>query len=351
MGLSAFEGFVYLQSDISLLGDRLSLHPGIRAGKYFLKGSKGFALFEPRFRVHYQSSAQSQFELDYSRMSQTVHSLNSSGTSLTPDIWIPVTEKLKPATSDQFSVSYSRKYPDNQANFQVGGFYKEMRNLIDYNRNTGFGTIKGNWDEEFAANGFGEAFGLEISADKQFDRVKVEGNYTLSRSIRRFDEINGGAYFPQNFDRPHNLNLSSLIRLNRKTTLSLLWTYRTGQPITLGLQTFRLTNNHRFSLAPYADQWENFGLSDPYPLFYEDALLVDEMNNYRMPEYHRLDLAMNHRKEWENGWTRTVGIAIYNAYNRQNAYYIFTEKDGDGFSFRKFTLFPILPTVSYGVKF
>jgi len=351
VSLNAFEGFLYLQSDISLLEDKLNIHPGLRWGKYFLQGGTDFTLWEPRFSINYSLSPKEVIHADYSRMSQTVHSLNSSGTALTPDIWIPVTERLKPAYSDQVSLSYSREFEKEKSSIQTGVFYKEMHNLIEYNQRSGFGTIRGNWDEEFSNNGFGKAYGIEISGDKQFDRIRIEGNYTLSRSVRRFADINQGAFYSQNFDRPHNITLTSLIKLNQKTTLSLLWTYQTGQPITLGLQTYQAINNHRISLAHYADQQENFNLTDPNRVFFEEVLLVDEMNNYRMPDYHRLDLGLNHRKRWANDWIRTVSVSIYNTYNRQNAYFIYTERNEETLKFYQFTLFPILPSVSYGLKF
>jgi hypothetical protein len=157
--------------------------------------------------------------------------------------------------------------------------------------------------------------------------------------------------FAHNFDRLHNVTLTSLVKLNQKTTLSLLWTYQTGQPITLGTQTYNAINNHRISLGHYADQQANFGLANPNPTFFEDVLLVGDLNNYRMPNYHRLDVALSHRKRWRNNWVRTFSVNIYNAYNRQNAYFIYTQKTEDGIGFRQFSLFPILPTVSYGVKF
>ncbi|KEO73733.1 hypothetical protein [Anditalea andensis] len=119
----------------------------------------------------------------------------------------------------------------------------------------------------------------------------------------------------------------------------------------MGLQTYRAINNHRISLAHYADQQENLNLRDPNRVFFEEVLLVDELNNYRMPDYHRLDLGLTHKKRWANDWIRTVSVSVYNAYNRQNAYFIYTEKSEASLKFYQFTLFPILPSVAYGIKF
>jgi hypothetical protein len=307
--------------------------------------------------VQYNPTEDADFQLDYSRMSQTVHSLNSSGTSLTADIWVPVTERLKPAISDQVSLLYNRDLPSHGLKVQTGVYYKEMKGLINFNGNAGFATIRGEWDESIAANGFGRAYGFEMAAEKQFEGFKVEGNYTFSRSVRRFEGINGGRYFPQNFDRPHNITLTSVLKLNQKTSLSLLWTYHTGQPISLGVQAYPSINNHFFLGGSVHSVKEgylrnvNSDLTDPNITNFENTLIVDDINNFRMPDYHRLDVALTHKKTWKNGWRRTFGASLYNAYNRQNAYFIYAEMDGRQMKFHKLILFPILPTLSYGVKF
>ena len=355
--LQALEGYAYIQGDFSWFDDKLGLHPGLRVGTYALEESKGFNLLEPRFRVQYNPTGDSDFQLDYSRMSQTVHSLNSSGTSLTADIWVPVTERLKPAISDQVSLLYDRRVPSHGIKVQTGIYYREMKGLVDFNGNAGFTTIGGEWDRAIANNGFGRAYGFETAIEKQFEGFGLEGNYTFSRSVRRFEGLNGGRYFPQNFDRPHNLTLTSVLRLNEKTSLSLLWTYHTGQPVSLGVQAYPSINNHVFSEGVWKLNDEgvythaNYEVADPDIVHFEHTMLVDDTNNFRMPDYHRLDLALNHTKTWKNGWKRTFGASLYNVYNRQNAYFIYAERAESQMRFYKLTLFPVLPTVSYGVKF
>ena len=82
-------------------------------------------------------------------------------------------------------------------------------------------------------------------------------------------------------------------------------------------------------------------------------------NNYRMASYHRLDLAFNFRKKKKWG-QRTWSLGAYNAYNRKNPYFISIEPDyqySDDGSYvvnrvaRQSSLFPIIPSISYHVKF
>src|SRR5690606_34533644 len=133
----------------------------------------------------------------------------------------------------------------------------------------------------------------------------------------------------QNFDRPHNLTVSSVVKLNKKTTLSALWTYHTGQPISLGVQTFSAISNHFFYGGSVPSEREGFlraknnELTNPNITNFENPLIVDDVNNFRMPDYHRLDISLAHSKMWRNGWKRTFGVSVYNTYNRQNAYFIY----------------------------
>ncbi len=349
VSMDAWELFGYIQGDFTFLTDRLSVHPGIRAGRYFLGGKAGFNLIEPRLRILWNINDYSNYQISYARMGQTVHSLNSSGTSLTADVWVPVTERLRPAISDEVSLAWNTLFSKAGIELQTGIYYKEMRDLIDFNGNSGFATISGQWDEAIAAHGFGRAYGFELMAHKKFEKFSVEGNYTLSRSVRKFEYINQGRFYPQNFDRPHNLTVSSVVKLNKKTTLSALWTYHTGQPISLGVQTFSAINNHFFYETYFTAH--NTRLTNPNITNFENPLIVDDVNNFRMPDYHRLDISLAHSKMWRNGWKRTFGVSLYNTYNRQNAYFIYAERSDSELRFYKFTLFPILPTISYGVKF
>jgi hypothetical protein len=278
-------------------------------------------------------------------MGQTVHSLNSSGTSLTADVWVPATQRLRPTVSHQLSLGWRKSFLDTDIEVVAGAFYKEMTDLINFDGNTGFATIEGEWDGAITSGGFGRAYGFEVMASKNFRDLSLEGNYTFSRSVRRFGSINEGNFFPQNFDRPHNFSISSIYRLNKKTTISALFSYFTGQPITLGMELFPAYNNHYFFGI------NNVNLESPFFMNSEEAMVVIDVNNYRMPDYHRLDVSFNHKKGWKNGWERTFSVSVYNMYNRQNAYFIFTDRTPEVIKFKKLTLFPILPSVSYQVNF
>lgn len=353
--LNGTEAAFFVQSKLNLANDKLVLYPGMRLGLYALDGGFIQPLFEPRFRSAYRFSENSQIMFSFSRMNQTVHSLNTSGVALLPDIWVPATERLRPTTSDEVSMGWDKFFQRFGLNGQFGLYYRQMRNLIQFDGNTGFATIQDQWDEAIINEGQGYAYGLEMSFDKSLKNFQLDMNYTFSRSFRRFDQINNGDFFPHIFDRPHNTSLTGVWKINEKTNISALWTYQTGQPITLGSQLFPAINNHYFYgglfSSPQNIRSGNTQLSFPYQNVFENPLLLSETNNYRMPDFHRLDVSLSHEKVWRNGMRRRLNLSVYNAYNRQNPYFIYAVREDVGIRFKKLTLFPILPSISYGVRF
>ena len=85
--------------------------------------------------------------------------------------------------------------------------------------------------------------------------------------------------------------------------------------------------------------------------YYGNITNFDKRNNYRMPSYHRLDVGINFTKEKKWG-ERTWSIGFYNAYSRQNPFFIqIAYKDNGTPYLEQVSLFPIIPSVSYSFKF
>ncbi|MDQ2655923.1 MAG: TonB-dependent receptor, partial [Bacteroidota bacterium] len=88
-----------------------------------------------------------------------------------------------------------------------------------------------------------------------------------------------------------------------------------------------------------------------------------ERNGYRLPAFHRFDLSatLNPRKNAHRKWKGQWVFSIYNVYNHQNPFTIYTRTrqdedgnilgDGSEKEARLIYLFPILPSVTYNFKF
>ncbi len=88
--------------------------------------------------------------------------------------------------------------------------------------------------------------------------------------------------YPSNYDQPNIINLNWKYGLSRRFSLTGNFNYRTGRPITV----------------PYS-----YTVIDNTPIVNFSA-----RNGYRVPDYHRLDLALviegNHKKKkfWDGTW-------------------------------------------------
>jgi hypothetical protein len=94
--------------------------------------------------------------------------------------------------------------------------------------------------------------------------------------------------------------------------------------------------------------------------------VVDEYtsrNGFRLPDFHRLDLSATLKSRIVPGrkWSSEWNFSIYNAYNRKNPFTIYTRtvRDSEGNTVQGSSekeavmiyLFPILPSISYNLKF
>jgi hypothetical protein len=91
---------------------------------------------------------------------------------------------------------------------------------------------------------------------------------------------------------------------------------------------------------------------------------LDQRNNFRMPDYHRLDLGVNFHKQKKHG-ERTWSISTYNTYNQKNPFLVYvkskykevynpetkTYQVAEVKSLTKLTLFTVIPSISYAYKF
>jgi hypothetical protein len=74
-------------------------------------------------------------------------------------------------------------------------------------------------------------------------------------------------------------------------------------------------------------------------------------NGFRMRDYHRLDLGINFNKE-KRWYTRTWSFSVYNAYNRQNPFFLYFGNDIQGHrTLKQISLFPAIPSVAFRMKF
>jgi hypothetical protein len=176
--------------------------------------------------------------------------------------------------------------------------------------------------------GKGIAYGAEFYLKKTKGDFTGWISYTLSRSLRKFDDINKGDFYSARQDRIHDLAIVGIYKLSDKVTVSANWVFYTGDAATFPSGKYTVEN-----------------VQVPY---------YTERNGYRYPNYHRLDLGVTlqgkQRKNFESSWN----FSIFNAYGRQNTYTINFRQNKDNPAQTEAVqtaLFKIIPSITYNFKF
>lgn len=282
--------------------------------------------FEPRAALNYQLNEVSAVKLGYNRNYQYLHLLTNATSSTPTDVWIMSSNNVKPQIADQLSLGYFRNLKENTYETSVEVYYKDMQNNIDY-RN-GANVFFNEQIEGDLVYGDGEAYGLELLIKKKKGRLTGWIGYTLSRTLRQYDEINDGDPFPARQDRIHDVNLIMMYALTPKLTLSANFLYYTGDAVTFP-----------------SGRYQSDGMVVP---------LYTERNGYRMPDYHRLDLGVNWERKKTERFESSWNFSLYNAYGRENAFSVTFQpsKDTPGATEAvQLSLFKWIPSVTYNFKF
>lgn len=302
---------------------------------------RNYGGIEPRLTLSYLTGENSALKTSYARTYQYVHLLSNSTTTTPTDIWIPSSNNVKPEIADQWAFGYYQNFADNQYEFSIEGYYKDMQNVIDYKTGAEINlnpTIEGD-----LVYGNGRAYGVEFFLRKRTGKFTGWISYTLSRSERQFDEINQGEWFAARQDRTHDISVVGMYKLNDRVTLSGTWVYYTGNAVTFPSGKYRIDG-----------QVVNY---------------YTERNGYRMPDYHRLDLGLTLEgksykmkrnpetgvkektpKRYQDSWN----FSLYNAYGRENAYSISFEESQDNPGTTEavqLSLFKYVPSVTYNFNF
>ncbi|MBW8325230.1 MAG: TonB-dependent receptor [Prolixibacteraceae bacterium] len=335
--IHAQELYAYIEDNMDL-GSRLSVNFGLHSSG-FLVENKFYTSLQPRLSARVMASDRMSFKAAYSKMSQYIHLLSSSTISLPTDLWLPTTKKIKPQTSHQFALG--GVYQVNRTiDFSIEGFYKTMSNLLEYKEGASFVGASTGWEDKVEM-GKGWSYGLEFLLEKKIGKTTGWIGYTWSKAERQFDNLNWGKKFYARYDRRHDISLVMTHKFSNRFDIGLTWVYGTGNAVTLPTQNITsigIPHVQNFTSTTY----EYYG----------------QRNNYRMPSYHRMDVGFNFHKQKKHG-IRTWNIGFYNAYSRQNPFFLFFDSTSDeeyqstGKSrvLKQLSLFPIIPSISYSYKF
>jgi hypothetical protein len=262
---------------------------------------------EPRIALRYTLNGKSSVKCSYNRINQFINLISNNSVMSPIDTWTLSNTNVKPLVSDQYAVGYFRNFAQNTYEISVEAYYKFQQNLSEI-KNGALVLLNEHIETDLLyAKGF--AYGIEFYARKSSGRLTGWISYTYSRSMLKtsgtfaLEQINRNNYYPSNFDKPNNLVVNINYHLSRRWRISGTFTYNTGRPVTLPELKYLANGNQ---LIYYSDR-----------------------NKYRLPDYHRLDIAITYdenlrlKKMWKGSWT----LSVINVYGRDNAYSVYYAKE------------------------
>jgi len=353
------ETALYLADELTLT-DRLKLYAGLRFSSFFALGpsdvrtytpgrplveenirdtlsfgrgelSRAYAGLEPRLNLRYLLNDQSSLKFSYNRGYQYLFVLSNTVAMAPTDQWKLADYHIAPQFLDQLSAGYYLDFPGTAMSASVELYRKWGHRIVEYRDGASF--TESPFVESTTLQGDQKAYGVETMFRRDAGGLNGWLSYTYSRSFMQVDlaetgeQINGGKPYPSNFDRPHNVSLVLNYKRGRRVSLSGNLVYMTGRPSTYPVSVY-------------------YEYEVPY-------IQYSDRNNYRIPDYFRLDLSMNiegslrRNKPFHSFWM----LGVYNLTGRKNAYSVFFQNESGLIRGYKLSIFsqPIF-TVSWNVR-
>lgn len=343
--VKSLDAFLYGEEEYHF-SEKFSVSAGFHTRVYTVQ-KKTFVSFLPRAHVLYNPVAKFFLRASVSGLSQNMHLLATSSSDILNDLWVPATANAKPENGWNYSAGMLHKLPLG-FEWSIDGFYRHMENLIEYKDGAESNSASKPWSEQIVTGGKGRSYGAEIYFARAKGRITGSIAYTLAWSQRKFAELSNGNFYPYKYDRRHNVAAQINFLIGKHFEIGASWVYGSGNMYTLPLQSY-----HSW-IAAY---WHNINVSqgvlnDSYS---ELITLYNGKNNFRLPAYHHLDISFTYRLQKKN-LEHAFNISVYNIYNRFNIFSVYSDyrSNPDGsrsIVFKQLSLFPVLPSVLYTIKF
>lgn len=340
--LASTEWMLYASEEWRI-NTKWSVAAGLRWNHFHTEG-RWYQGLSPRVQLAYNHYHHWSIKASYSRTYQFMHLVAPAIAPLPTDIWYPSTRNVAPQYADTYAGGFHWLIGKGYR-FHIEGYYKNLSQQVDF-RDGARIFVNDRLDQEFV-RGRGWSYGGEFYLEKQLGDFRGWISYTLAWTWRQFDAINNGRPFHPPNDRRHDLSIVLLwdipfFATKFPLTLSASWTYSTGRTVTLPNSRYIMTDITGTNLFQFI------------PIY-------DERGNYRLPDYHRLDLGLVWQlyPQSQKRFKSDLTLSIYNVYDRRNAFFMYiqavypTNRDGslselpDKLEGRIISLFPIIPSITW----
>ncbi len=283
----------------------------------------------PRMAVKKQLSEHSSLHASWGLYSQYLQlvSVGQNFASLF-DSYVPLDKTLQPNRGRQYALTFEQEF-ESGIKFSTDAYFKQFQQLIEFKKgitDAPNGDYKHRPLSDLFNSGNGYAYGWDMFIQGNWERYTFMLGYGVGRSNRKFTALERNE-FPAYFDRLHNTNLFVSRKIGKRRSLEVRFNYGTGQPVT-----------------PAEGVYDS-GFNLPVPIF-----MPGERNGYRLPGYHRLDVAYRLRYEYKH-WTFAPYLEIINVYNHKNPLTFSYDLGKNPITMEYQGQLPFLPSLGFKAEF
>jgi hypothetical protein len=310
-------GFGFLSSWQALAGIRLN---------YYSRGD--YLDLDPRVTLSHSFHDFLSAHLSYGRYHQYLNLVSEGGVGV-GDQWFPVDETLKPGKADHWVLGVDLG-PYDHFSLSLEGYYKSYGNVVEFSDEFGRSLMEedAKLGEAFDS-GEGHAYGLDTYLRNRIWGFEGWLGYSYGDTRRQIESFNYGREYHPVYDRRHQVVVMQEYRLGAHWRLNMNFRYGSGQPTTLGTGRYRVRD---ITGREY------------------DAVLPGELNAYRLPPYHRLDVGITFDAEY---WGLDVSptLQIINLYNHDNVWFRYYDTTKNPVKIEDVNMIPLMATVGVKVAF
>ncbi len=299
----------------------ISSQIGVRANYWELSKT---TLIHPRFAFRYQINEDMSMKIAWGLFDQNLRLATQPDFSFF-DTWLP-TDQTVPASTAEHYILTLETYPFKGYKLDFDVYYKKVNNTNELNRTA----LKGEVVSDIFFVGQGESFGAEVFLQKSFGKLNGWIGYAYGFINSQFDELNNGNIFRPKYDRRHDLKIVTQFEINETWDVGAIFTFQSGQSYTGATSRFQ-------TRLPE----QNYGRA---------KIINSQLYGLRLPPSHQLNINGSFKFKTFGLESRLIAD-IYNVYNRRDIWFRYYNTREETTTVEDVLLLPIIPTLSYEIKF
>ncbi|MGE5480174.1 MAG: TonB-dependent receptor [Chloroflexota bacterium] len=278
---------------------------------------------DPRAAIRWQAQDNFAIKASWGIFHQYLRLAGDENFSLF-DTWLPTDNTVKPSQAQHFILSSETKIGEFDFNADV--YYKILNNISEVKTTSLSGESVG----DVFYSGKGKAYGAEIFLQRRVGRLAGWIGYGLGWVRAQFDSVNDGREFNPKYDRRHDFKIVMQYELTENWQFGATFMFQTGQS--------------------YTGATSQFGSQLPGENMPTLKVIQAQRYGLRLPPSHQLNLNVNYSTKLFDLPFKMI-LDVFNVYNRRDILMRVYDVDYSRIHVEDVKLLPVLPTLSFEVKF